>query len=615
MRGRAVVATLLAAVVGSVIVVAAAPRPAAAATSATSAYVPVAPCRVADSRASGGRNQSMTVAMAGACGVSADATAVVVTLTVVNPAAAGYLSAFPAGAELPTASNVNYLARTTVANTAVVRLGGGAVSLFSNVPTDKVVDVVGAFVPAESARSGRYVAVTPARLLDTRATAKVAAGEVAVAPVTGVPADAAAVAVNLTFTEATQPGYFTAYGDGPLPAVSTGNVDSAGQTRAVFTVVPTATAVRVFSQSGAHVLVDLVGYFTGPSADLGRDGLFAPAVAARVLDTRATATSRLTAGRSTSVAVPKGAAAWVNLTAVDATAPGYFTVWADGTPLPPTSTVNATAARQTVANAAITRIADRGVAVFAQNGGDVVVDVAGVFVGPPLVTIVPPTPAADEVIGRSVLGRDLVATHVVVHPGAVHKVLVLGFMHGDEQAGREIVTALRYAPVPTAVDLWLMDTMNPDGAAARTRVNGRGVDLNRNFTGGSFPWCPAPGCGVGAFAVDTGPGPMSEPEAVAFLAFIQREHFDLIVSYHQPLVTVDCSPYRGPKLTGICQAYAAASGVPYNRNGYIDISGTMTNTYMEANPGKWAFTMELPLGEATDVSRHVAAVWAAAAAL
>jgi hypothetical protein len=279
--------------------------------------------------------------------------------------------------------------------------------------------------------------------------------------------------------------------------------------------------------------------------------------------------------------------------------------------------LNATAAHQTVANATIAQLSSRGLSVFSQTGGHVVVDVAGTFLGAPVPLPgggPPPTPV-DEVIGRSINGRDIVATHRLDHPGAAKKVLVLGFMHGEEQDGLQVVSALRSAAVPGDVDLWLMDTMNPDGGAAHVRGNAHGVDLNRNFDGGSFPWCPSPGCGTGATAVDTGSAAMSEPETRAFWAFINREKFDLIVSYHQPLDTVDCSPNRGARLTAICTAYATASGIPYNHNGYIDISGTMTNSYMQANPGKWAFTMEFSPSGPGDVAVHVAAVWAAAAAL
>ncbi len=605
-------------VIASAVAAVAPAAPAAAATPPvpdSSAFVPLAPCRLLDTRQGGRPGTSVTVTAAGACGVPVTASAVVVTLTVPSAGAAGYVTAHPAGSARPLASNLNVVAGATVANTALVRLSGGAFTLDSNVAVHEVVDVVGYFAPAVTARAGRYVATPPVRLLDTRTTTKVPPGGTAVAPVSGVPADAVAVAINLTFTETTAPGFFTVHGPGPRPLASTGNADAAGQTRAIFTLVPTAVAVQVFSQSGAHVVVDLVGYVTGPSAEDTSDGLLVPQDPVRVLDTRSVGPP-LAAGASLDVPTPAaGAAVWATVTAVDAPAPGFFTVWAAGTPRPSTSTVNASAARQVVANATIAPLSDRGLSVFAHPGGHVVIDVAGVFLGPPVGTA--PAPV-DETIGRSFGGRPIVATHRRDHVGAAHKVLVLGSMHGEEPGGVQVVTALRTAAVPADVDLWLIDTVNPDGGATGQRGNGRGVDLNRNFDGGSFPWCPSPGCGTGAAPADTGTGPLSEPETQALWAFLRRERFDLVISYHQPLDTVDCSPLRGPKLLAVCQAYATVSGIPLNNpddGGYIDISGTMTNAYMQADTGKWAFTMEFPATGVGDVARHVAAVWAAAAAL
>ena len=65
--------------------------------------------------------------------------------------------------------------------------------------------------------------------------------------------------------------------------------------------------------------------------------------------------------------------------------------------------------------------------------------------------------------------------------------LVFGAIHGDEQAGMQIVALLSELPVPAGVDLFLVDTMNPDGVANDTRTNANGVDLNRNFP---YNWGP-----------------------------------------------------------------------------------------------------------------------------
>ena len=594
--------------------------PAYAVTNATgaagiTAYVPVVPCRVVDTRGAGGPNLTMTVRLAGVCGVADGASAVVVTLTVPAAPSAGFLTAYPTGSGEPLASNVNFERRSTIANTAAVQLGAGSLTLTSNVPTDKIVDVVGSFVLVGHARSGRFAAVTARRLLDTRTGAKVPAATTVTAPAPEVPADATALAVNLTFTDASAPGFFTAFGDGPRPNVSTGNADAAGQTRATFAVVPASSSLHVYSQSGAHVIVDLVGYFTGPSAPDSTDGLFVPQSPSRVLDTRARPGVPISPGGSAEVSVVGGAAVWSNITAVDATAPGFLAARpADARGTATTSTVNAASAHQTIANAAITSLASTGMAILTQSGAHVLVDVAGLFTGDP--TGSPPLPVfTDETIGQSAGGRPIVASHLVGRTAGPTKVLVLGFMHGEEQSGLTIVNALRSAAVPATVDLWLMDTMNPDGAASHQRGNAHGVDLNRNFDGGSFPWCPTPGCGTGASPADTGKAAMSEPETAAFSTFVRREQFDLVVSYHEPLDTVDCSPHRGDRLTAICTAYATSSGIPFNRSGYIDLSGTMTNSYMQANPGQWAFTVEFPATGVGDVAHHLAAVWAAAAAV
>ena len=83
-------------------------------------------------------------------------------------------------------------------------------------------------------------------------------------------------------------------------------------------------------------------------------------------------------------------------------------------------------------------------------------------------------------IGTSVQGRPIVAVHRW-RPGATRTLLVIGNMHGDEQAGLRVVRRLRKHSFPAAVDLWLIRSVNPDGTAADRRTNAHGVDLNRNF--------------------------------------------------------------------------------------------------------------------------------------
>lgn len=83
-------------------------------------------------------------------------------------------------------------------------------------------------------------------------------------------------------------------------------------------------------------------------------------------------------------------------------------------------------------------------------------------------------------IGESARGRTIWA-YRKGRPGAAVTVVV-GQVHGDERAGLAVARRLIEAePVGSGHDLWVIPTINPDGAAARTRANARGIDLNRNF--------------------------------------------------------------------------------------------------------------------------------------
>jgi murein peptide amidase A len=138
-----------------------------------------------------------------------------------------------------------------------------------------------------------------------------------------------------------------------------------------------------------------------------------------------------------------------------------------------------------------------------------------------------------EVVGTSVEGRPIIALHRA-RAGATRTVLVIGNVHGDEQAGLRVVRRLRdRAHLPADLDLWLVPTANPDGTAADRRTNAHGVDLNRNFP---YLWHPSP-----RGSTWSGRAPLSEPESVALKALIRRLHPVLTVVFHQPLFGVGSS--------------------------------------------------------------------------
>lgn len=118
-------------------------------------FFPVAPCRVVDTRTIAApllANTTRTFAVGGVCGIPADATAVAVNLTAVNPGDLGDLRLYPTGQALPQVSAINFAAGKTRANNAVVGLGtGSAVDVHCDMPplsgasTHFVLDVAGYF--------------------------------------------------------------------------------------------------------------------------------------------------------------------------------------------------------------------------------------------------------------------------------------------------------------------------------------------------------------------------------------------------------------------------------------------------------------------------------------
>ncbi len=390
------------------------PATSAAAQLPTSAFAPVGPCRLADTRNGDGYSRvdasTIRIAVAGRCGVDPSADSAVLTVTLVAHGADAYASAYEARGKPPESSNVNASGKETRANTAFVALGvNGAVDVLVTGGADLIVDVEGAFVPAEQAAAGRYVGVSPVRLRDTRlatAPARVGVplarnGRLDVSVGDSVPPGAGAVMVTITTTESAGPGYVTVWdGSGAMPEASVLNTDASGQTRAATVVVPiTGGRFSVFSSAGGHVLVDLAGYFTGPEAAPADVGLWVATGGQRVLDTRRS--DPLAADQAIEVAVTGGATIVGTLTATQSAGWGYQTAWAAGTSRPETSTLNQDRGGQTVANLVVAAASTRGIGLYTSVGSHLLLDVAGWFTGTPVTSVVrvptkvPARPSAD----------------------------------------------------------------------------------------------------------------------------------------------------------------------------------------------------------------------------
>ena len=218
----------------------------------------------------------------------------------------------------------------------------------------------------------------------------------------------------------------------------------------------------------------------------------------------------------------------------------------------------------------------------------------------------PPRAAAGRTVrvGTSVRGRAIDAVRVG-RRGARVKVLVVGRIHGTELAGRAVTRRLRRARPPRGVELWLVDDLNPDGSAAGTRQNARGVDLNRNFP---FRWRPM---GAPFDTYHSGPSALSEPESRAAAALIRRIRPRVTVYYHQRMSLVD----RGGGDRALERLYSRRSGL---RHGAIPPPpGAATVWQARAFPRDTAFVVELPAGRLPPrgVRRHSRALTAVARAV
>jgi hypothetical protein len=240
---------------------------------------PLAPARLLDTRdGTGGHlgalgaGQVLDLQVADRGGVSADPEAVVLNVTVTGPTAGSYLTVWPSGEAQPYASSVNMAPGQTVPNMVMTRVGAnGKVSIYNTAgSSDIIVDVLGCF---DGDSSGRYVALTPRRVLDTRDGTGAPLALVGQAPIEvtllgqgGVPTDGVSgVMLNVTAVAPTGNTYVTVYPGGTqCPTASNLNV-AAGQVipNMVLARLGPAGTVLMYNNTGNIDLVaDVVGYFT-----------------------------------------------------------------------------------------------------------------------------------------------------------------------------------------------------------------------------------------------------------------------------------------------------------------------------------------------------------------
>jgi tripartite motif-containing protein 71 len=262
-------------------------------------FVGMTPNRILDTRSNVGLSGQFTanqtrdlVVTGGGTGVPTSADAVVLNVTATNEEKTGWLTLFPTGTVLPTASNLNFVATTDIANLVVAKVGtGGKVSIAntalpSSTPpagkTDVVADVVGYYeaTPPGTPIGARLNPITPQRLIDTRSGSPIPANGTITIDVpglaTGLPpvGGYTAVAVNVTAVLPTKSGWLTVFpSDASLPLASTLNF-AANQTVANLVKVKVGADGKIKIANTAlpsgptppsgttHVVVDLMGFYT-----------------------------------------------------------------------------------------------------------------------------------------------------------------------------------------------------------------------------------------------------------------------------------------------------------------------------------------------------------------
>jgi hypothetical protein len=217
--------------------------------------------------------------------VPANAAAVIVTVSPLNPSAAGTVTVWKAGTTRPGTANVALNVGRTMSDLAVVPLGtNGAISIWNSSvkALHLIVDVDGYVLGGSGAEGGTTTAGTPARALDTRTTVGGHPGALAafgtyalpIAGRAGVPAtNVTAVLATITVLGPAATGGVTAWADGSSRPNAGAMSFAAQQTTSALAVVPVGSDGKIDlynnSAAGLQVVVDVAAYVRADRQPVG----------------------------------------------------------------------------------------------------------------------------------------------------------------------------------------------------------------------------------------------------------------------------------------------------------------------------------------------------------
>lgn len=196
-------------------------------------------------------------------------------------------------------------------------------------------------------------------------------------------------------------------------------------------------------------------------------------------------------------------------------------------------------------------------------------------------------------VGRSVEGRPIELTQFG-DPAWSGALLVFGCIHGDECGAETVEPSGRGGCPDPRADIYVVPSLNPDGAAAGSRLNAHGVDLNRNFPSG---WEPQGERGDPQYP---GPRPFSEPESRLAARIVRAVRPATTIWFHQYRGRRPFVRAWGPSVPA-AHRFARLAGMPFRLMRWP--AGTAPNWQNHRFPQASSFVVELPRGEVRPATR------------
>jgi hypothetical protein len=369
---------------------------AAAPSAGTTPYVAITPARVVDTRGCGGRVHAgplaqgvpYTFSLANQNVVPTGQQAYAFNVTAVAPTATGNLRIVPACGSTGTSSLVTFQPGKAVSDFVIVANPSGCNAFTlepSGSPTNVVIDAFGYYT------SG-FTSVGPTRIADTRTSGgggTVAAGTSRSFQISGnggIPADATAVAINVTAVAPNDLGNLRVYPDGATVPNTANITYIKKQDKSAFVVVPLPAdgKIDVYSDGAAvNVVLDAFGYY---GSDSNLTFLSASGAPVRVLDTRPTAIAANTpytfpVGGTNGIPADAQAVlvSVAGVHAANSTGNGNLRLYPSGAALPNAANLSYVSPSTDVANFAIVKLGTGGQLTLYSDGSPIngVLDVIG----------------------------------------------------------------------------------------------------------------------------------------------------------------------------------------------------------------------------------------------